>query len=260
MIDKKLVARLANSALRVDARGLDQIREVKITPGFQEYPHGSALIEIGKTRVICSAMHSPRVPPHLMGSGKGWVTAEYAMLPGASQQRVMRDGVKGKINGRSHEIQRLIGRSLRSVIDMDRMGERQFLIDCDVLQADGGTRTAAITGAFVALALAIQGMEKRNEIARNVIKDYCAAVSVGMVEGRPLLDLCYLEDAQAEVDMNVVMTGSGRFVEIQGTAEETPFDIEQLAAMLKMARQGVTALMEAQKAALGGMIFGAEKS
>ncbi|MCX7047227.1 MAG: ribonuclease PH [Candidatus Sumerlaeota bacterium] len=235
---------------RIDARMWDELRPVKVTPGYQEYADGSVLIEIGKTRVLCAATLTPRVPPHVYGTGRGWVTAEYSMLPRSSQERVARESALGRIGGRTHEIQRLIGRSLRSVVDLDRLGERQFILDCDVIQADGGTRTASITGAFLALALAIRSYEKKAVIAKNVIKDFCAAVSVGIVEGYPALDLCYIEDSQAEVDMNVVMTGSGRFIELQGTAERAPFDEKQLASLLALARAGVDRLIRVQKEVL----------
>ena len=242
--------------LRVDGRTWDELRPVKATTGFQEYADGSVLIEVGKTRVSCACTLLNSVPPQLVGSGTGWVTAEYAMLPRSSQQRITRESYTGKIGGRTHEIQRLIGRALRAAVDLERLGERQFILDCDVIQADGGTRTASITGAFIALALAIRGMEQRNAIAKNVIKDYCAAVSVGIVEGRPALDLCYLEDSQAEVDMNLVMTGGGRFVEVQGTAEGEPFDQAQLGALLSLGQAGIRKLVEAQKQVLGGPEFG----
>lgn len=232
--------------IRVDGREPGQLRPLKITPNFAEYAEGSALIEVGKTRVLCTATVDNKVPPHIYGTGKGWLTAEYAMLPRSSPQRIPRDGVKGKIGGRSHEIQRLIGRSLRTVFDMDRFGERTVTIDCDVIQADGGTRTAAITGSFIALGLALEKMRAEGKVNINLLKDYLGAVSVGVVEGVPVLDLCYLEDAQAEVDMNVVLTGGGSFVEIQGTAESRPFDDASLATMLGLARTGIRQLIEAQ--------------
>ncbi len=232
--------------IRVDGRAPDQLRPVRIEPNFLEYAEGSVLIEMGKTRVVCSATLENRVPPHLQGTGKGWLTAEYAMLPRSSQQRIQRDGARGKIGGRSHEIQRLIGRSLRSVFDMNRFGERTMLIDCDVIQADGGTRTAAITGSFVALGLALQRLRREGKINVNLLRDFLAAVSVGVVEGQPVVDLCYLEDAQAEVDMNVVLTGAGEFVEIQGTAESRPFGDDRLEEMLKLARSGIAHLIEKQ--------------
>jgi ribonuclease PH len=231
----------------VDARAPDQAREVKITPNFMEYAEGSCLIEVGKTRVACTATVENRVPPHVYGTGQGWITAEYAMLPRSSQQRVQRDGARGKIGGRSHEIQRLIGRSLRAVFDLKRFGERTVILDCDVLQADGGTRCASVTGAFVALALAMERLRRDKKLSIQPIRQYVAATSVGVVEGRPVLDLCYLEDAQAEVDMNVVMTGDGRFVEIQGTAESVPFSAQTLARLQELAAGGVQGLVALQK-------------
>ena len=233
--------------IRVDGRAHDELREVRITPHFLEHAEGSCLIEVGKTRVVCSATVENRVPPHVYGTGKGWVTAEYAMLPRSSGQRIMRDGVRGKIGGRSHEIQRLIGRSLRAIFDMKRFGERSVILDCDVLSADGGTRCASITGAFVALGLAMETLRERGQLSIQPLGDYLAAVSVGLVEGAPVLDLCYLEDAQAEVDMNVAMTGDGRFVEIQGTAEAAPFDGATLARMQELAAGGIATLVERQK-------------
>lgn len=237
--------------IRVDGRKPDELRELKITPNFMEYAEGSVLIEIGKTRVICTATVETHVPRHVMGTGRGWLTAEYSMLPRCSPQRIRRDGVRGKIGGRSHEIQRLIGRSLRAVFDMDRFGERTILVDCDVLQADGGTRTASITGAFVAVALALEKMRIERQVNIPLLKDHLAAVSVGVVEGSAVLDMCYLEDAQAETDMNVVLTGSGKFVEIQGTAEAEPFGDDHLADMLSLARSGADRLIELQKQILG---------
>ncbi len=233
--------------IRVDGRAPDQLRPVTITPNYLPHAEGSCLIEVGNTRVICTATLENRVPPHVYGSGKGWITAEYAMLPRSSAQRIMRDGVRGKIGGRSHEIQRLIGRSMRAIFDLARFGERTIILDCDVIQADGGTRCASITGAFVALALAVERMKKDNKLSIQPIKEYVAAVSVGIVEGQPALDLCYLEDVQAEVDMNVVLTGSGKFVEIQGTAEGQPFDAGQLARMQALAADGVARLIEIQR-------------
>ncbi|MCH8332690.1 ribonuclease PH [Candidatus Sumerlaeota bacterium] len=237
--------------MRVDGREPDEMRPVRIQPDFLEFAEGSVLIEVGKTRVICTATLENRVPPHVYGTGKGWLTAEYAMLPRSSPQRIQRDGVRGKISGRSHEIQRLIGRCLRTIFDMDRFGERTMLIDCDVLQADGGTRTAAITGAYVALGLALKRLRKEKKVNVDLLKDHLAAISVGIVEGQPVLDLCYLEDAQAEVDMNVVLTGEDKFVEIQGTAETGPFDQDQLAKMTDLARSGARQLIEIQKEILG---------
>jgi ribonuclease PH len=233
--------------IRIDGRATNQLRPVKITPNFLDYAEGSCLIEIGKTRVICTATVENKVPPHVYGTGKGWITAEYAMLPRSSNQRIVRDGVRGKIGGRSHEIQRLIGRALRSVFALDRFGERTVILDCDVLQADGGTRCASITGAFVALGLAMEKLRQNGKMNIQPIKDYLAAVSVGIVEGTPVLDLCYLEDAQAAVDMNVALTGSDEFVEIQGTAEAKPFSLETLLEMHSLAAEGIHQLIQLQK-------------
>jgi ribonuclease PH len=223
------------------------LRPVTITPHVLDYAEGSCQIEMGKTRVICTATVENRVPPHVHGTGQGWITAEYAMLPRSSAQRIMRDGVRGKINGRSHEIQRLVGRSLRSIFDLKRFGERTVILDCDVIQADGGTRCASITGAFVAMGLAMERLRKDGKMTIQPLKDYVAAVSVGMVEGAPVLDLCYLEDAQAEVDMNVVLTGRNEFVEIQGTAESRPFTAEMLGRMQALAVSGVAELIRRQR-------------
>lgn len=237
--------------IRVDSRTPDQMRPVRIEPNYMEYAEGSVLIEVGKTRLICTATVENRVPPHVFGTGKGWLTAEYAMLPRSSAQRIQRDGVRGSIGGRSHEIQRLIGRSLRTVFDMEKFGPRTMVIDCDVIQADGGTRTAAITGSFVALGLALARLRREGKVNIPLLEDYLTAVSVGIVEGQAVLDLCYLEDAQAETDMNVVLTGQGKFVEIQGTAESEPFGDGQLAEMLALARSGSRRLAELQKEILG---------
>ena len=236
---------------RVDGREPEMLREVKIEPNPLRYAEGSALIEVGCTKVLCAATFQETVPPHCFGTGRGWLTAEYAMLPRSSAQRITRDGVRGKIGGRSHEIQRLIGRALRSVFRLDKFGERTIVIDCDVIEADGGTRTAAITGGFVALALAMRRLREERKVGAGLITDFLGAVSVGVVEGRPVLDLCYLEDAQAEVDMNVAATGSGQFIEVQGTAEHKPFDRSQLNMMLDLAQLGIAELIEAQKRILG---------
>ncbi len=234
--------------IRVDGREPNQMREMRITPGFMENAEGSALIEIGKTRVICTATVENRVPRHLEGAGKGWLTAEYSMLPRSSSQRIARE--RNGVKGRSQEIQRLIGRSLRTIFDMDKFGSRTILIDCDVLQADGGTRTASISGAYVALALALEKLKVERKVTTELLKDSVAAVSVGVVEDQAVLDLCYLEDAQAEVDMNVVLTGRGDFVEIQGTAETQPFGAKRLEEMLQLARTGAAQLQELQLKAL----------
>jgi ribonuclease PH len=236
--------------MRVDGRAPDEMRPVRVSTGYLKYAEGSVLIEIGETRVICSASVDNKVPPHIKDTGQGWITAEYAMLPRASKTRIMRDSMRGSVGGRSHEIQRLIGRSLRTVVDLQKLGERTIIIDCDVLQADGGTRCVAITGAFVALVLALQRLREEKKIGQLLVKDFVAATSVGIVEGRPVLDLCYLEDAQAEVDMNVVMTGSGKFVEIQGTAESEPFDVPAMNQMLDLARKGINELIQIQRTTL----------
>jgi ribonuclease PH len=231
-------------------RTFDEIRPVKISRQFTNMPEGSVLIEIGETRVLCTASVEEKVPPFQKGSGKGWVTAEYAMIPRATQTRTQREASKGKLTGRTMEIQRLIGRALRSVVDLKKLGERTIWLDCDVLQADGGTRTAAITGAYVALIDAIQYLLEKKLIRTNPIQDTLAAISVGKVQGQVVLDLAYEEDSQAEVDMNVVMTGAGKFVEIQGTAEETPFGREDLDEFLQLAEKGIRKLMEVQKSAV----------
>jgi ribonuclease PH len=223
------------------------MRPVEITSGFLQTAEGSALIAVGNTRVLCAASVEDSVPQFLRGSGKGWVTAEYSMLPRATMKRTPREVNKGRPSGRTHEIQRLIGRSLRAVVDTALLGERTVTLDCDVVQADGGTRTASVTGAFVALALALQQCVKYGMIKRLPLIDYVAATSVGILGGEPMLDLCYEEDSQAAVDMNVVMTGAGRFVEVQATAERHAFDDEQMARMMAMARGGIAELVEIQK-------------
>ncbi len=238
------------SYTRTDKRAHDELRAVKITPGFLPYAEGSALIEMGDTRVICSASIEERVPPFLRGRGQGWVTAEYAMLPRATHQRTQRETGRGGPSGRTHEIQRLIGRSLRAVIDMKLLGERTITIDCDVLQADGGTRTASITGAYVALALAFRRLLRAGKISRLPFTNEVAAVSVGIVAGTPLLDLKYDEDSRAEVDMNIVCTGDNRFIEVQGTAEGTPFTREAMDDLLALASQGIERLLQNQRVAL----------
>jgi len=208
---------------------------------------GSVLIEVGDTKVICTAKLEERVPPFLRNSGKGWITAEYGMLPGSSQTRIGRESSRGKVGGRTHEIQRLIGRSLRAVADLRSLGERTIWIDCDVIQADGGTRTASITGAYVALAQAIRAWLARGIVNVDPIKDLVAAVSIGIIEGKILLDLCYEEDSKADVDMNFVMTGSGKFIEVQGTAESAPFTKKQMERMAEIAQQGIKELLKTQK-------------
>src|SRR6185437_4916615 len=236
--------------MRTDGRGFDQARPLKIATGYLLTAEGSALIEIGHTRVLCAATIEDTVPPFLRNTGKGWVTAEYSMLPRATITRTPREVTKGKPSGRTHEIQRLIGRSLRSVVDLKALGERSIVVDCDVIQADGGTRTASITGAYVALSLAIEKLVKFKVISRNPLLDAVAATSVGIVDGAAMLDLCYDEDSRADVDMNVVMTGAGRFVELQATAEKIPFDDAQMTDLLGLARAGIRALLDAQKLAV----------
>lgn len=235
---------------RTDGRRADELREVRITPNFMPYAEGSALIEMGRTRVICTATLEDRVPPFKRNSGQGWLTAEYSMLPRATQQRTQRETGRGGPSGRTHEIQRLIGRSLRAVTNLSRLGERTITVDCDVLQADGGTRTASITGAYVALVLACRRLLKENRIQSLPFTGEVAAVSVGIVAGVPLLDLKYDEDSRAEVDMNVVCTGDGRFIELQGTAEGEPFTRDQMEQLIALAGGGVETLFAAQRAAL----------
>lgn len=233
---------------RNDGRAFDQLRETKITPNVSPYAEGSALIEIGNTKVICTASVEERVPPFLRNKGIGWVTAEYAMLPRATHTRTNRETLRP--SGRTQEIQRLIGRSLRAVVDTSLLGERQIMIDCDVLQADGGTRCASITGACVALAIAIKKLLIEGKIRRNPILSEVAAVSVGIINGEAVLDLCYDEDSTAEVDMNVICTGTGKFIEVQGTAEREPFNREQMNAMLDLAEKGIGQLFTLQRYAL----------
>jgi ribonuclease PH len=235
---------------RTDGRRADELREVRITPGFMPYAEGSALIELGRTRVVCTATLEERVPPFRRNTGQGWLTAEYSMLPRATQQRTQRETGRGGPSGRTHEIQRLIGRSLRAVTNLARLGERTITLDCDVLQADGGTRTASITGAYVALVLACRRLVKENRLPSVPVRGEVAAVSVGIVAGAALLDLKYDEDSRAEVDMNVVCMGDGRFVELQGTAEGEPFSGEQVEELLALARGGLATLFAAQRAAL----------
>ena len=236
------------SYTRIDNRTLDQIRTTKITPNFAPYAEGSALIQVGNTKVICTATVEERVPPFLRNKGIGWVTAEYAMLPRATQTRTNRETQRP--SGRTQEIQRLIGRSLRAVVDMKLLGERQIFIDCDVLQADGGTRTASITGAYVALNLACKRLMNKGTLKKSPLTGELAAVSVGIVQETALLDLCYVEDSNAEVDMNVVCTGGGKFIEIQGTAEGVPFDREQMNELLALAEKGIGELFIIQQNAL----------
>ena len=240
--------------MRSDARASNQLRDTTITPHFLPHAEGSVLIEAGRTKVICTASVEDRVPPFLRGTGKGWVTAEYGMLPRATNTRMTREASTGKVGGRTQEIQRLIGRSLRSIAQLTALGERTIWMDCDVIQADGGTRTASITGAFVALALALEKMRERDLIRSIPLSDYVAATSVGIVGGEPLLDLAYEDDSKADVDMNVVKTGDGRYIEIQGTAEAMPFGRDALAALLDLADQGIRQLIAKQKAIVGHLV------
>jgi ribonuclease PH len=236
---------------RTDGRTPGDLRPTRITPGFLAHAEGSVLIEVGRTRVICTASVEDRVPPFLRNSGKGWVTAEYGMLPRATSTRTQREATAGKVGGRTQEIQRLIGRSLRSVTRMTELGERTIWIDCDVIQADGGTRTAAITGGFVALVLALKKLKESGVLKTLPVQDHVAATSVGVVSGTPMLDLAYDEDSRADVDMNVVKTGDGRFIEVQGTAEGPPFERPALDALLELADGGIRRLVEMQREILG---------
>ncbi len=233
--------------MRPDGRQPGQMRPVTITRDFLRHAEGSALITVGDTKVVCTASVEDRVPPFLRDTGQGWVTAEYGMLPRSTKTRTTRDATTGRPSGRTFEIQRLVGRSLRAVTNLAQLGARTIWIDCDVLQADGGTRTAAITGAYIALADALHRLRDQRLISTLPLKDFVAATSVGVVDGTPVLDLCYAEDSMAEVDMNVVMTGAGKFVEVQGTAEEAPFDRAHLEAMLQLAATGVQELIALQR-------------
>lgn len=236
--------------MRIDGRKPDEIRPLRITTPYLKFPEGSALIELGDTKVICTASVEEKLPPFMRGTNKGWVTAEYAMLPRATEVRTVREVARGQVSGRSSEIQRLIGRALRSVVDLTALGERTIWVDCDVIQADGGTRTAAISGAFVALHQALDGLVSAGKIAELPVTDYLAAISVGIVGGQALLDLSFTEDSSAEVDMNVVMTGSGKLVEIQGTAEGHPFSREEMDKMLALAQKGIDDIADYQKSLL----------
>lgn len=238
------------SFTRTDNRNYDQIRPTKITPNYSPYAEGSAFIEVGNTKVLCNATVEDKVPFFLRNKGQGWVTAEYAMLPRATHTRTNRETMRP--SGRTMEIQRLIGRSLRTVVDLKVLGERQIFIDCDVIQADGGTRTASITGAYVALALAVKKLMEKGTLKKSPILTEVAAISVGMIAKNPLLDLCYEEDSEADVDMNIVCTGGGKFIEIQGTAEQEPFDREQMNAMLDLAEKGISQLFTIQRYAING--------
>jgi ribonuclease PH len=239
--------------MRLDGRGDRQIRPVRIIRNYIKFAEGSTLIEAGDTRIVCTATVEEKVPPFLKATGRGWISAEYGMLPRSTRNRLSRESAQGRAGGRAQEIQRLVGRSLRAIADLEALGERTIWIDCDVIQADGGTRTAAITGSFVALCDALGYLREGGLIKRSVIKDFVAAVSVGVVEGRILLDLSYAEDSIAEVDMNVVMTGSGKFVEVQGTAEGNPFSKEVMDQMLSVAASGIRDLILLQQKVLGNI-------
>jgi ribonuclease PH len=240
--------------MRADSRAPNELRPFSLTPSVNIHAEGSVLVEAGLTRVICTASVEDRVPGFLRNTGKGWVTAEYGMLPRATSTRTTREASAGKVGGRTQEIQRLIGRSLRSVMQLEELGERTVWLDCDVIQADGGTRTAAITGAFVALVLALQKLRQADVLKAMPVNDYVAATSVGVVGGTPVLDLAYEEDSRAEVDMNVVQTGSGAFIEVQGTAETRPFDRAALDALLALAEHGIQQLVARQRAIVGEML------
>jgi len=232
---------------RIDGRAYDELRPIKIIPGYQSFAEGSALIKLGKTHVLCSVTAEERVPNFLKGSGTGWITAEYAMLPRATVTRTRRDSTMGRVGGRNQEIQRLIGRSLRAVADLDALGERTLMVDCDVLQADGGTRTAAISGAYIALYKAMETLQNMGVISSIPLKSAVAATSIGIVNGYMMMDLCYDEDAQAGVDFNVVMTSKGEFVEVQGTAEGKPFNKQAIDDLLSLAEKGIQQLFQAQQ-------------
>jgi ribonuclease PH len=238
--------------MRLDGRADGQLRPVKITPGFIGQAEGSVLIEVGRTRVICTASVDESVPAFLKGQGKGWITSEYSMIPRATSTRTTREATVGKKSGRTQEIQRLIGRALRASVETEKLGERQIWIDCDVIEADGGTRTASITGAFVAMSIAIAQLVATNKIRQNPIRSHVAAVSVGIIRGLPMLDLDYSEDSTADVDFNVVMTDQDEFVEIQGTAERSPFNSDRLTNLLDLGRQGIRELIEIQRKTLRG--------
>jgi len=240
--------------MRSDHRPANQLRDTKLTPDYLDHAEGSVFIEAGRTRVICTASVEDRVPQFLRNTGKGWVTAEYGMLPRATNTRMQRESTAGKVGGRTQEIQRLIGRSLRSVTNLHALGERTIWIDCDVIQADGGTRTASITGSFVALALAIAKLRERDVIRSIPLSDYVAATSVGIVDGEALLDLAYDDDSRADVDMNIVKTGNGRFIEVQGTAEAMPFGRDALMTLLDLADHGIKQLVEKQRAIVGHLV------
>lgn len=240
--------------MRADGRSNDTLRPINITTDYIYHANGSVLIEFGRTKVICTATIEDKIPPFLKGSGKGWITGEYAMIPASTQTRKARESSRGKVDGRTQEIQRLIGRALRSVVNLEVIGERTIWIDCDVIQADGGTRTASITGSFVALVYCINSMLEQGLIKESPISNYVAAVSVGIYEDNPILDLCYEEDSNAKVDMNIVMTDKGEFIEVQGTGEESPFSSEDLFLLLQLGRAGIEQIIKVQKEALGNLI------
>jgi len=235
---------------RQDGRGAEFLRKINITRNYMKFAEGSCLIELGETKVICTASVDDNVPQFLKGRGTGWVTAEYAMLPRSCQSRVQREGIRGGVSGRTHEIQRLVGRSLRAVVDLPAMGERTVWIDCDVMQADGGTRCASITGSFIALSDALSWMKKKGMVEKLPLLDYVAATSVGIIKGETMLDLAFKEDSSADVDMNIVMTGKGKFIEIQGTAEGEPFDDDQMHRLIALAKKGILQLIDVQKKTL----------
>lgn len=241
--------------LRIDGRQNDEKRVVKVTKDYLKNPDGSVLIEMGDTKIICSAIVEEKVPFFLKGSGTGWITAEYSMLPASTEMRKQRESTRGKIEGRTQEIQRLIGRSLRAVVDLSKLGERTVWIDCDVIQADGGTRTASITGAFIALSMALEKVHSNGLIEKFPVNNFLSAISVGVVEGKEILDLCYKEDFDADVDMNIIMTGNNEIVEIQGTGEKTSFSRDSLNKLLDLGEKGNSELVEIQKEILGNIII-----
>ncbi len=239
--------------MRIDGRNDDQLRPIHIIPNVNKFAEGSVMIEVGDTKVLCTATIEERLPPFMRGGGKGWVTAEYSMLPRATETRNIRESSKGKLGGRTMEIQRLIGRALRSVVELEKLGERSIWLDCDVIQADGGTRTASITGAFVAMVIAMGKLKEQGVIDRIPVRDFLAATSVGVFEGKAILDLSYVEDSQVQVDMNIVQTGAGKFVELQGTGEEAPFTSEELEQMLRLGRKGIKEIIDLQRTVLGSL-------
>lgn len=241
--------------MRIDGRKPDEMRSVLIKRNYTKFSHGSVLIEVGNTKVICTASVEDSVPPHKKNTGQGWITAEYSLLPGSTPKRVSRESSRGKVGGRTHEIQRLIGRSMRAIVDLSAIGERTIWIDCDVIQADGGTRTASITGSFVALVDALYSLQQKGKIHLFPIKKFVGATSVGIVNGVPTLDLNYEQDSNADVDMNFVMTSSGEFIELQGTAEKVPFNQKQLNQLTKLAKKGIDKLIKMQKKALKDLPF-----